>query len=125
MRIGMGTWSTSGLALLLAVLVLTVMAGAVRLHGLGASDGRLTDDEARLGLAADGVLQTGLPTMPSGRVYTRGMLNSYLIAGSFGLLGRGDFAARLPSALAGTLLVPVVFLLGRALGGTGAGLAAS
>jgi 4-amino-4-deoxy-L-arabinose transferase-like glycosyltransferase len=112
-----------GLSLIL--LTLTLSAGAIRLHGLAGPDGSLNTDEARLTLAADGVLRTGLPVMPSGRIYTRGLLNGYVIAGSFALMGRNDFAARLPSVLAGALLVPVVFLLGRALGGTAAGLAAA
>ena len=124
-RAGTLTWSIARAAIPGVVLALTLLAGIVRLHGLAAPDGRLSDDESRLALAADGVLQTGTPTMLSGRVYTRGTLNSYLIAASFTLLGRSDFAARLPSALAGALLVPVVFLLGRALGGTAGGLAAA
>lgn len=107
-------------ALVLTVLGLTLLAGAVRLHGLAGPDGRLDRDEAKLALAADGVLADGLPLLPSGRLYTRGLLTSYLIAGSFAVFGRSDFAARLPSALAGALLVPVVFLLGRALGGSAA-----
>jgi 4-amino-4-deoxy-L-arabinose transferase-like glycosyltransferase len=102
----------------LAVLALTLLAGAVRLPGLAGQDGRMNEDEARLALAAEGVLRSGLPELPSGRIYTRGLLNTYLIAGAFGLLGRHDFAARLPSALAGALLVPVVFLLGEALSRT-------
>ena len=59
--------------------------------------------------------------MPSCRVYTRGLLNAYLIGGSFALFGRHDFAARLPSVLAGTLLVPVVYLLGQAFSSGGRG----
>src|SRR5712691_2152933 len=109
----------------LLVLGLTLLAFWIRLPGLVAPDGSLNTDEARLALAADGVLQHGWPVLPSGRVYTRGLLNSYLMAPSFALLGRHDFAARLPSVVAGALLVPVVFLLGRALGGQLAGLAAA
>jgi 4-amino-4-deoxy-L-arabinose transferase-like glycosyltransferase len=112
-------------ALALTLLALTLLAGAIRVHGLAGPDGSLNTDEARLTLAAEGVQRTGLPVMPSGRIYTRGLLNGYLIAGSFALMGRSDFAARLPSVLAGALLVPVVFLLGRAVGGTAAGLAAA
>ena len=70
---------------LVAVLALTLLAGAVRLAGLAAPDGRLSKDEARLALSADGVLSSGLPVMPSGRVYTRGLLNGYLIAPSFAI----------------------------------------
>lgn len=108
-----------------AVVALALLALAVRLPGLIGPDGTLNADEARLALAADGVLQSGLPAMPTGRVYTRGLLNTYIIAGSFALFGRHDAAARLPSVVAGALLVPAVFLLGRAFGGTAAGLAAA
>jgi 4-amino-4-deoxy-L-arabinose transferase-like glycosyltransferase len=115
-------WEMLALA---AVVVLTLLAGAFRLAGLDGPEGRLDVDEARLALAADGVQQTGLPTMPTGRLYPRGLLNTYLIAGSSALLGRHDFAVRLPSAVAGTLLVPMVFLVARLLGGVAAGLAAA
>jgi 4-amino-4-deoxy-L-arabinose transferase-like glycosyltransferase len=100
-----------------------MLAGVIRLAGLAVPDGQMDTDEARLALAADGVLRSGLPVMPTGRIYTRGVLNSYLIATSFALFGRSDFAARLPSVVAGALLVPVVFLLGLRLGGAAAGMA--
>lgn len=112
----------SGVAVLAVVLGLTLLAGVVRLQGLAAPDGRMDTDEARLALAAEGVLRTGLPVLPSGRIYTRGLLNAYAIGSSFALLGPSDFAARVPSVVAGALLVPVMFLLGRILAGTTAGL---
>src|SRR5688500_5357939 len=112
-------------AQLVALVALMALAASVRLAGLAAPDGRLNIDEARTVVAADGVLQSGYPLLPSGRIYTRGILNSYLVAPSFALLGRHDFAARLPSVIAGVLLVPAVFLLARALGGGAAGLAAA
>lgn len=119
-RVGPWRWSV------VAVLVgLTLLAAVVRSPGLTGPDGRLSKDEAVEALAADGVLRGGLPTMPTGPLRTRAVLSSYLIAGSFAAFGRSDVAARLPSALAGVALVPVVFLLGRALGGTAAGLAAA
>ena len=82
-------------------------------------------DEVKMALAADGILRHGLPIFPSGRLYTRGMLIGYLVAPSFVLFGRHDFSARLPSALAGVLLVPATFLLARRFAGIGAGLAAA
>lgn len=112
-------------ATLAALLMLVLLAGVVRLAGLNAPDGQLDANEARMVVAADGVLQSGLPVMPSGRIYTRGLLNSYAIGSTFALLGRSDFAARLPSALAGVLLVPLVFLLTRTLSTPAAGLAAA
>jgi Dolichyl-phosphate-mannose-protein mannosyltransferase len=110
---------------LATVLLLTLVAGAVRVPALFGPDGRLTKDEARLTLAAKGVLANGWPRLPSGRFYSRGLVNAYVMAPSLAWLGPHDSAARLPSALAGALLVPAIFLLGRVLGGTPVGLAAA
>lgn len=107
------------------VLVLTLLALAVRLHGLDPRDGELSTDEARLTLAAQGVLHTGLPILPSGRLYTRGLVTMYATAPSLAIFGPHDWSARLPSIVMGALLVPVVFLLGRAIGGTVPGFAAA
>ena len=115
-----GLW----IALLIALLALVAVAAAVRLQPLhGGVDGRLTIDEARLVLVARGVGETGLPTLPTDRLYTRALLVSYLVAGSFALLGQSDFAARIPIASLGVLLVPAAFLLARRLAGPAAGLA--
>lgn len=107
---------------LVVVVLLTAVALFIRLQGLRGADGDLGTDESRLALAAQGVLTGGLPRVPSGRIYTRAMINSYLMAPSLWVFGPHDFAARLPSALAGTLLIPVAYLFGRAVAGTAAGL---
>jgi len=107
---------------LVVVLLLTVVALFLRVQGLRGADGDLGTDESRLALAAQGVLATGLPTLPSGRIYTRAMLNAYLMAPSLWMLGPHDFAARLPSAVFGALLIPLVFVFGRAVAGTAGGL---
>ena len=112
-------------ALLLVVCLLTGVAFLIRLQGLGGPDGDLGMDEARLALAAQGVLATGLPKVPSGRIYTRAMISAYLMAPSLWLFGPRDFAARLPSAVFGTALIPVVFVFGRAVAGPAAGLCAA
>src|SRR5215213_11872621 len=93
------------------VLALTGIALWIRLYGLQGWDGTLTVDEARLAMAARGVVETGLPRLPSGWIYTRGLLATYLTAPSLALLGESDFSARLPAILAGTLLVPIAFML--------------
>lgn len=108
-----------------AVVLLTIWSLAIRVGPLAGPDGALSTDEARLGLASDGVLATGLPFLPSGRLYLRGLLTTYAIAPSFALFGRHDWSARLPSAIAGALLVPLAFVFGRRLGGTAGGLAAA
>jgi 4-amino-4-deoxy-L-arabinose transferase-like glycosyltransferase len=112
-------------ALLVTVLLLTVLALGVRLNGLDWRDGDLSTDEARLALAAEGVLGTGLPILPSGRLYTRGLVTIYATAPSLALFGVHDWSARLPSIVMGALLVPAVFLLAQAVAGTVPGLAAA
>lgn len=110
------------LGTLVAVVLLTVLALWIRQDGLQGWDGTLTVDEARLAMAARGVVETGLPRLPSGWVYTRGLLATYLTAPSLALLGETDFAARLPAVLAGTALIPLAFLLGREVAGRLGGL---
>lgn len=104
------------------LMLLTGAALWLRIDGLQGWDGTLTVDESRLAMAARGVIETGLPRLPSGWIYTRGLLASYLTAPSLALLGATDFAARLPAVLAGTALVPVGFMLGREVGGRLGGL---
>src|SRR3954451_3616441 len=103
---------------LTAVLLLSVLALAVRVNGLDWRDGDLSTDEARLVLAAKGVLATGLPILPSDRLYTRGLVTIYATAPSIALFGVHDWSARLPGIVAGALLVPAVFVLARAVAGT-------
>ena len=113
----MPVWSASAVT----VLLLTILALAVRLNGLDWRDGDLSTDEARLVLAANGVLATGLPILPSDRLYTRGLVTIYATAPSLALFGVHDWSARLPGIVAGALLVPAVFLLARGRRRDGAG----
>src|SRR5436190_2123730 len=108
-----------------ALVALTVAAGYVRLAGLPSVEGGMGRDSTRLALAARGILEHGLPLLPGGLVYTRGLLPAYLEAAAFALVGPSDQAARLPSLLEGALLVPAVYALARGLGGPGVALAAA
>ena len=108
-----------------AVLLLTVLALGVRFNGPDWRDGDLSTDEARLVLAANGVLATGLPILPSDRLYARGLVTIYATAPSLALFGVHDWSARLPGIVAGALLVPVTFLLAQAVAGTVPALAAA
>jgi 4-amino-4-deoxy-L-arabinose transferase-like glycosyltransferase len=112
-------------ALSLAVGLLTILAGAVRVWGLPEPEGTFGRDEARLAMAANGILQYGVPRLPGGLVYTRGLLPAYLEAGAFALFGVSDDSARIQSLVAGTLLVPLVYGLARTAVGPAGALAAA
>ena len=68
-------------------------------------------------------MATGLPILPSDRIYTRGLVTTYAMVPSLAAFGLHDWSARLPSVIAGALLVPASFLLGRAVAGPIPGLA--
>lgn len=108
-----------------AILVLTLAACWIRAAGLPAVQGTMGRDEARLALAARGILAHGLPVLPDGFLYTRGLLPAYLEAATFAIFGVSDVAARLQSLVFGSLLVVAVFRLGRLAGGDGPALAAA
>jgi len=118
-----GRASVFGVSVPRALLLLVIAVGLfIRLQGLRGPDGDFGTDESRLALAAQGVLATGLPILPSGRIYTRGLINAYLMAPSLWMFGPHDFAGRLPSALVGALLIPVVYAFGRSVAGVAGGL---
>jgi hypothetical protein len=77
--------------------------GNVGLHG----------DEDIMGLAARGVITHGIPILPSGMVYSRAPLHTYLLAGSTLLFGDNEWSLRLPSAVAGSLCGLLAFFMGR------------
>ncbi|MBX3013964.1 MAG: glycosyltransferase family 39 protein [Caldilineaceae bacterium] len=63
--------------------------------------------------AARRILETGLPSMPSGVIYTRGLLNMYITA-LFGALGGLTYTVgRLPSLFFGLATLLTVFWIGR------------
>lgn len=110
------------LLVLIAVATITAAALAVRAQHLRGPDGTLGEDETRLALAAEGILATGAPVMPSGKLYLRGVVNSYLTAASVAAFGPRDRSVRLPNVLVGALLAPLLFLFGREVSGTIGGL---
>ena len=95
--------------LLLSLIVLLGMA--LRLWGLG--DIGLHGDEETTSLAALAVLDSGAPLMPSGMLYPRSIPQSYLIALSVAIFGVSEWAIRLPSALAGGVVIFLSFFLGK------------
>lgn len=107
-----------------ALALLIVLAAALRLYRLDTIGPGLHFDEAAYGMLALEVLSGRFPVFFSAYA-AREAGFPYLVAASIALLGRTVLAVRLPAALAGVALVPVVFLIGRrALGPQGALLAA-
>ncbi|MGE3269756.1 MAG: ArnT family glycosyltransferase [Chloroflexota bacterium] len=121
-----GIWHRLGLAdAPISLLALIVLACLVRAAGLPDVQGTMGRDEARLALAGQGIVQYGLPYLPDGFLYTRGLLPAYLNAATFLILGPTDQAARLTDMLFATLLVAAVYRLGRLAGGHRPGLVAA
>jgi Dolichyl-phosphate-mannose-protein mannosyltransferase len=94
------------------VLGLVIVAGAVlRFWGLGSIG--LHGDEETMGLAVRHILIDGLPTLPSGMFYPRGLTQLYLMAASVSIFGESEWALRLPSALCGIALIPLSYFASR------------
>lgn len=69
--------------------------------------------------AARRILETGIPSMPSGVVYTRGLLSMYITALFGAIGGLTVVVGRLPSVCFGLASIATVFLLGRRIWGSG------
>ena len=97
----------------------TAMAGALTVFGIALAarlwllDGPPHIDELYTVLAAEGWLAEGVPRIADG-LYPRAWLYTAFIAQWFDWFGHGIESARAPSAIAGALLVPMVFLWTRA-----------
>ncbi len=63
--------------------------------------------------AAEKVQELGVPRMPSGVLYTRGLLASYVEAAFLTLFGNSYTIGRLPSLLFGLATIAALFLIGR------------
>ncbi|MCB9138063.1 MAG: glycosyltransferase family 39 protein [Caldilineaceae bacterium] len=63
--------------------------------------------------AAERIQKIGVPRMPSGVLYTRGILASYLEAGFLALFGDTYTVGRLPSLLLGLTTIGVIFWCGK------------
>lgn len=113
------------MAFAVGLLVATVLGLWLRWRDLDLATLSLSIDEARLRLVAEGILGKQWPILPSGKVYTRGLPMALAMAPSLGMLGVSDFAARLPSVVFGTLLVPIVGIHARIVGNSWGGVIAA
>ncbi|KCZ72294.1 PMT family glycosyltransferase, 4-amino-4-deoxy-L-arabinose transferase [Candidatus Methanoperedens nitroreducens] len=105
------------------LIVLTVIGLILRINNLGSLT--FWTDEMYQTYAALGLIQQGSPVLPSGMVYMRSFLDTFLIAQSFKIFGVNEFAARLPSALFGVLTIPLVYLAGKEFGNKRVGIIAA
>ena len=95
----------------LALLLLAV-AALPRLWTLGELG--FYGDEETTAFPARALAEGGWPRMPTGMIYLRGFFITLLNGLSAALLGIDrELAYRLPTAILGTLTVPVLFLMGR------------
>jgi len=108
---------------LIIVFALTCIGFLFRIYNLGHDP--FWVDEVISVLAAHGLLQHGVPLLPSGELYPRDLLSTYTIATSIQLFGVGEFAARLPSVILGTLTIPLTYFLGKKVAGNDVGLIAA
>lgn len=92
------------------IIFLMISGFILRIYDLGIQSFWL--DEAISSIAATALLDDGLPILPSGVLYSRGILNTSLIALSFDVFGFTEFAARIPSVLFGTLTISLAYLIG-------------
>ncbi len=101
------------------VAALVVAAAWLRLRNLDTLG--LYGDEDLTALAVDGFLRHGLPLLPSGMEYWRAFPYTLLAAASAWLIGIGETALRLPSALCGVATIPLFHVLARRLVGPASG----
>jgi 4-amino-4-deoxy-L-arabinose transferase-like glycosyltransferase len=107
----------------LVVFILAVAALWLRLNDLGRLG--LIADEGHQALAVRGVLERGVPLVPSGNIYLRGAPFIYAEALTAASAGVSELALRLPAALFGAGAVILIFLFARMLFGLRAGLIAA
>lgn len=97
------------------LLLLILLAFGFFLRAKYMLEASLYVDEYTTIFAAQKIIAHGYPRFPSGVIYSRGLLFSYLDALPIYLLGFSSVSARLPSVVASTLTILLIFFLGRRL----------
>ncbi|WP_135303750.1 ArnT family glycosyltransferase [Haloarcula amylovorans] len=106
-----------------ALFIITALGAILRFWGFWTLS--LWADEGQVFITAENILQTGLPLLDSGYLYSRDLLHLYLTAGSMAVFGHNEFAVRLPSVLAGTGLILAIYLFVRTISTSRAGVVAA
>ena len=107
----------------IALIILLVLASygfLLRIYDLGSQSFWI--DESYSAAAAMGIIEHGLPYMPSGELYLGGVLNTYFIALSMKAFGVSEFSARLPSVAFGVMTIVLSYFFFKKLFGENVGL---
>lgn len=99
------------LARIVGMAVLLAVAGWLRWQYLTTISPYI--DEFTTMWAAKQILILGVPIMPSGVLYTRGLLDTYLTALFMGIGGDSFEVGRLPSLIFGLVTIPLVWHIGK------------
>ena len=71
----------------------------------------LWGDEGTVYIAVKNISNTGLPYLETGYLYLRDLPHLYITSLSYLIFGKSEFALRFPSALSGTMLIIVMYVL--------------
>ncbi len=99
----------------LAILLITVLAAALRFYRLQELPPGLHFDEGFKGVTARALLEGAPLQLFFESDMGEEPIAMYLVAGALGVLGEKPWVIRLPSAIVGTLTVPLAWWLGREL----------
>lgn len=83
----------------------------LRFWGLGSWG--LENDEETMAMPTLHILRDGMPILPSGMIYVRGIAQLYMMAASVKVFGPSEWALRIPSVLCGLALIPLAYVYGR------------
>ena len=98
---------------LLGLAIVGLLAAGLWLRWLYVTNVAVHIDEFTTLWAARRILETGVPVMPSGVVYARGLFPTYVIAAVGTLADLTYLTGRLPSVIFGVATVAAAFLAGR------------
>lgn len=104
-----GRWR--GVATILGLIALLAVAAWLRLDHARTANTHV--DEFTTLWAAQQVRELGAPIMPSGVLYTRGLLYTYLVAGAEMLFGAGRATAQVVSIVTGLLTILALWWVGK------------